>query len=45
MSVKNNVFFMEIFNEILKINDIEIIIIYDKNNDNILLLDNIKHSL
>ena len=29
MSLKN-IFFMEIFNEILKINDMEIMIVYDK---------------
>jgi prophage antirepressor-like protein len=33
MSRKKEVFFMEIFNEILKLNDNEIIIIYDKDGD------------
>ena len=30
---KNNIFFMEIFNEILKINNNEIVIIYDINGN------------
>jgi prophage antirepressor-like protein len=33
MSRKKEVFFMEIFNEILKLNDNEIMIVYDKNGD------------
>ena len=33
MSRKKEVFFMEIFNEILKLNDNIIVIVYDKNGD------------
>jgi prophage antirepressor-like protein len=33
MNRKKEVFFMEIFNEILKLNDNDIVIIYDKNGD------------
>jgi prophage antirepressor-like protein len=33
MSKNNNEFFMEIFNEILRLNDNDIIIIYDKNGN------------
>lgn len=33
MNRKKEVFFMEIFNEILKLNDNDIVIVYDKNGD------------
>ena len=33
MSSKKKVFFMEIFNEILKLNDTEIMIVYDDDGD------------